>query len=151
LNVIIVRAKQNPFQLAFMIAAILGGLALLILRQRLGSTLAQELPTPITVILGAGLVAGAGTTLIGMWMQRVAGLLLERAGLLILTILFIVYAAFTVDFTGLKGLIIEVFFGSFAVASAFRALQIASDLRQTEQEIKAAVAQQGAQQEGGDR
>lgn len=144
---IIVRAKQNPFQLAFMIAAVLGGLALLVLRQRLGSTLAQQLPAVITVILGIGLVAGAGTTLAGMSTQRIIGLLLERAGLLILTILFAVYAAFTVDFVGIKGLITVVFFAAFTVASAYRAWQISSDIRGIESDIKQAVAEQ----EEGDR
>lgn len=136
---IIVRAKPSPFEVMFMAASILGGAALLILRKDLGSSLAETLPPSITVLLGAGLLLGGATTLIGLRLQVILGPLLERAGLALLALLFLVYSGFTLDFVGLHGLITAVFFLSFAAASCWRIGQITAALNETEHALREAT------------
>lgn len=133
------RDKPSPFEVMFMVAAFVGGLALLILRQRLGSSLAQALPPIITILLGVGLWLGGLITLIGTALQVVLGPLLERAGLALIALLLLVYSGFTVDFVGVRGLITAVFFVSFAGAAVWRIRQIGAELQHTEDTIREAV------------
>jgi hypothetical protein len=133
------RGKPSPFEVMFMVAALVGGLALLVLRQHLGSSLAQALPPIITILLGAGLWLGGLITLIGMSLHVVLGPLLERAGLALLALLLLAYSGFTIDFVGVRGLITSVFFVSFASAGLWRIRQIGTELHRLEVDIKEAV------------
>lgn len=119
----------------FMIASVLGGIALLLLRQGLGSSLAQRLPPVITVILGAGLLLAGALTLTGMAMQRVYGLLLERAGLVSMALLLFAYTGFVLAYFGARGLITEIFFVSIVGACIWRIRQIGRDIDATEAAI----------------
>lgn len=136
---IIVRAKSSPFEIMFMVAAVLGGAVLLILRKEVGSTLAKTLPSAITILLAVGLITGGLTTLIGVSLKVILGPLLERAGLGLLALLFLVYSAFTLNFVGLHGVITAVFFLSFAAASGWRIWQISGDLNDTEHVMREAT------------
>lgn len=131
-----IRATRSPFQFMFMIASVLGGAALLIVRQSLGSSLAQRLPPLITVILGAGLLLAGALTLVGMAMQRVYGLLLERAGLVSMAILLFAYTGFVIAYFGGRGLITEIFFMSIVGACAWRIRQIGGDVGSAESAIR---------------
>ncbi|HEX3778446.1 MAG TPA: hypothetical protein VHX38_02180 [Pseudonocardiaceae bacterium] len=131
-----VRAKPSPYEVMIMTAAVIGGAALLLLRQRLGTTLSTSLPAAITVILGTGLLIGGVLTLVGLALRTITGPLLERAGLTGLSILLVVYSGFTLDFVGLRGLITAVFFLALAGAGLWRVIQIRSDLREVERELR---------------
>lgn len=61
-----------------MIAAMLGGLVILVLRQRLGTASTTQLPVLITIIFGLGLVVGSSVVLIGLALRTLLGSLLER-------------------------------------------------------------------------
>lgn len=143
---IIVKQKPSPHEVMIMFVALLAGLALLILRSRLGSTLSQELPTVITVILGVGLVVSSIITIIGMYQKSLIAPLIERAGLMCQAILLLTYSGFTADFTGIKGLITILFMGGIAIADIWRIIQLGVEVKSTEN----AIHQEGIVQAGGE-
>lgn len=144
---IIVRKQPGPFQVMFLIAAMLGGVALVALGRHLGSTLSQQLPPWVTLILAFGLIGGSGLSLLGMFLQDSMGLFLERAGLIGLSLLFLAYVGAILYYIGPRSVITVVFFVAFAVASLWRTMQISGNLREIQAAIAEAAARQ-AQEEG---
>ena len=139
---IIVRPKPNPYQVMFMVAALLAGLALLVFRSHLGSSISQALPGYVTLVLGAGLVLGGLTTLIGMYAKILSAPWIERAGVVITALLLFVYSGFTLEYVGTRGLITVIFFLGFGVAGVWRAFQLGSETRSIEHGVADAIAEQ---------
>lgn len=130
---IIMRARPSPFEVMFMVAALLGGAAILLLRQHLGTGSATgQLPVVVTIIFGIGLMIGAGTVLVGLALRTLWGTLLERAGLSVLALLMLVYSALTLDAYGLRAAVSALFFVSLAAACAWRFSQIGGELHEVE-------------------
>lgn len=125
---IIVRARPSPFEVMFMVAAILGGAAILALRQRLGTPLATQLPLVINLLLGISLVLGGATVLTGLLSRTLFGELMQRAGLVVLALMMLVYSGFTLNLVGIRGSVTALFFVSFAAACVWRAWQIGREL-----------------------
>lgn len=136
---ITIKTRPGPFQVMFLAAAIIGGLALLILRSHLGSTLSQQLPDWVTVVLSAGMLAAGSVALFGTMKQSLVGLLAERVGITGLGALLLLYSAFTIYYTGLRGLVTVVFFVAITSACAWRAIQIGHSLAEIRQDIRTAT------------
>ena len=125
-----IRSRPGPYQVMFLVAAIVGGASLLVLRERLGSTLAVTLPSWVTIVLSSGLLITAGVALFGTIRQSIVGMLMERLGVAALGALLLVYSGFTLHYTGLRGLVTVIFFVAIAGASAWRAVQISHSLNE---------------------
>ena len=132
-----IKNRPGPFQVMFLAAAIIGGLALLVLRSHLGSTLSRQLPDWVTVLLSAGMVATGAVALFGTVRQSLVGLLAERVGLAGLGGLLLLYSAFTIYYTGLRGLVTVVFFVAITSACLWRAIQIGQSLAEIRQMARA--------------
>lgn len=132
---IIVRARSSPFEVMFMVAALLAGATILVIGKKLGTAANMQLPFFVTVIFGAGLMFGSGTVLLGLAMKTLWGTFLERAGLTALSMLMVVYAVLYFDYYGIRAIITALFFLSFAVASGWRFFQIGRELNDVEKNI----------------
>lgn len=134
---IIVRERPSPYEVMIMAVAVVGGLTLLVLRRHLGSTLSSSLPVPVTVTLGAGMFVGGVLSIAGLVIRTIQGSLIELAGQVGLAPLFLTYSGFSLYFTGLRGLITEMFFLFMALSAAWRAVQLRSVSTDAENEIHA--------------
>lgn len=139
---ITIRTNPGPFQVMFLIAAILGGVGLAVAGNHLGSTLARVLPGWVTWMLAAGLVSGSVVALIGMSVQRLVGLLAEQVGMAELAVLFLVYSGFTFEYVGPRGFVTVIFFLAFAAACTWRLVQIVRDVKKARQVIHEALEAQ---------
>lgn len=136
---LIEREPPNPYQVMFLVAAILGGGTLAALGDRLGSSLAQALPDWVTIVLALGMVAGGVISAVGMAIPRVVGMLIERVGVLETSVLFLSYAGFTLDYIGARGFITIIFFMAFAAAGGWRAWQLTRSIRRRRADIHEAA------------
>lgn len=126
----------------FLLGALIGGIGIGVAGSRLGSTLARALPPWVTLMLAAGLVTGSVVALIGMSLQRLVGLQMERVGMAELTVLFLVYSGFTLEYVGVRGFVTVVFFWAFAAACIWRSVQIVRSVREVRKAIHEALAAQ---------
>jgi len=130
----VIRPRAQVFEIMFMVAAVLGGVAILIAGPHLGTAVSRTIPPWLTMVLGGGLFLGGATVLVGLLTRHVVRQrLLERAGLAALGLLMFSYAGFTFYASGLRGLITAEFFLSFSLGCAWRIWQIGLELRDFEE------------------
>ena len=136
---IIVKSRPDPFEVMFLIASIIGGLGILISVPRLSSTSAlQSIPQWSTYMLAIGLIVGATTSISGFFTEKLWGILLERAGLVFLCILFIVYSGSIISFSGLRATTSLTFFLAFSVSCMWRIIHINRSLNEARESIEKA-------------
>lgn len=131
---IIIRNSPGPFEVMFMLAAIVGGLT--ILATSYMTAVGRTLPVWMVLYLGLGLVVGGAMSLYGILTKRAIGPLIERSGLLLLTILFITYTGLIIVAVGWRGMTSAVFFVAFAGAGMWRMWQITKAFRDADKELK---------------
>src|ERR1043166_8811964 len=105
---IILRSSPGPFEVMFMLAAIIGGFT--ILATSYMTAVGRTLPLWMVLYLGLGLIVGGAMSLYGIITKRAIGPLIERSGLLLLTILFVTYAGLVIVAVGWRGMTSVVFF-----------------------------------------
>jgi len=132
--VIILRSSPGPFEVMFMLAAIVGGFT--ILATSYMTVVGRTLPVWMVLYLGLGLITGGAMSLYGILTKRGSGPMLERSGLLLLVILFVTYSGLIFVAVGWRSATTEVFFLAFAAASEWRRRQIRKALREAAEEMK---------------
>lgn len=126
---ILIRSGRHPhevFLLGWCAAAGASGL----LTKQVSSGTISSLPAPWALVFYAAMVLGATISLIGIALRGLAGPLVERSGLLVLTGLFASYAVAVVAIAGIKGLFLAGLFAGLTAANMYRAYQITRDLKQ---------------------
>lgn len=131
---IILRSSPGPFEVMFMIAAILGGVTILATSH--ATAVGRTIPVWMVAYLGLGLIVGGAMSLYGIFTKRPAGPLIERAGLLLLSILFVTYTGLILTAIGFRGATSVVFFLAFSVAAIARMRQITKAFREAEAELR---------------
>lgn len=131
---IILRNSPGPFEVMFMIAAIIGGFT--ILATSYMTVVGRTLPVWLILYIGLGLIVGGSMSLYGILAKRGSGPMFERSGLLLLVILFITYTGLVFVAVGWRGATTGVFFLAFAGASEWRRRQIKKALREAAEEME---------------
>lgn len=119
---------RQPFQVALVALALLSGIAGLLVPGS-GSRTIQELLPVYAQYWSLGLVVSSTTVLIGLVLQPIMSLLVERAGLVMLAVLFLAYGGGVIFVGGLSRLTGGLIIIGFGVASAARVWQITRGLR----------------------
>lgn len=115
--------RRHPFEVAMLLAAAFVGLSRLL--EPTSGTLERELPTAMVLGWYAFLASGSLIALAGVWWKEpTAGLLIERAGLFLLTSSGLVYTITLVASGGWRAVAAASFVLGFAGASAVRAFDI---------------------------
>lgn len=133
---IILRSAPGPFEVMFMLAAIVGGCT--ILATSYMTAVGRTLPVWMVIYLGLGLIVGGSMSLYGILTKRATGPLIERSGLLLLVILFLTYTGLIFAAVGWRGMTTVVFFLAFAAASGWRMWQITKVFRAAAEVLKEA-------------
>lgn len=131
---IILRSSPGPFEVMFMLAAIVGGFT--IIATSYMTAVGRTLPLWMVLYLGLGLIVGGSMSLYGILTKRGAGPLIERSGLLLLVILFLTYTGLIFVAVGWRSTTTAVFFLAFAAAATWRIGQITKAFRQAAEEVK---------------
>lgn len=131
---VIIRSKPGPFEIMFCCAAFIGGVLILFSIGRT-SAASVHLPAWTFVMLGLGMMVGSATTLVGVIRNKVWAILFESAGLILLSMLFLVYDAIIVTYNGLKLSVSLEFFLLFSAAASWRVVQIYRELKSARKDI----------------
>lgn len=136
---IIVKSKPGPFEIPFLVASIIAGIAIFLNARKIVSTGTILVPQWTLYALAFGLIVGSSTALTGTFSEELWSLLLERAGLMLLGVLFVVYIVFTIDYSGIKALTSLDFFVMFSISCWWRVVQINRNLKIAKQMIQKGV------------
>ncbi|MFC3453990.1 hypothetical protein [Amycolatopsis speibonae] len=131
---IILRSTPGPFEVMFMLAAIVGGVTILFTSYM--TVVGRTIPVWMVLYIGIGLVVGGAMSLYGILTKRGVGPLIERAGLALLVILFVTYTGLIFMAVGVRGATSAVFFLAFAAASIARMHQINKAFREAAEELR---------------
>jgi len=123
-----IRTGRQGHELFVVIATALLGVAGTISPEAVAISAASVLPFPWAVVYWAAMIICSLITLRGIFDKRIDGLLTERAGLILLTVLFGVYAYTCLEYAGLGGLGSATLPMAFALANIYRCRQIGQDL-----------------------
>jgi hypothetical protein len=125
-----IRGGTHPHEVLLLIATCLLGAAGLVFYSVLATPVVRSLPYPFGHILYAGLVAGSGIAIWGVFWRSITGALVERVGLFSLSALALSYTAAIFAFAGWRGINFGGFMIAFSVANLIRAYQISQEIRE---------------------
>lgn len=132
---LLVRNGRDPFELLFLVAALLVGIAGLLFDAS-SPNLRSALPGSLLMWWQAGLISGALISLYGISYPPPVSLLIERTGLLLLAGLCGAYAV-AIIVNAAEGLATGLFVGfAFSGASLLRSIQITRDLKRVKVWVK---------------
>jgi hypothetical protein len=131
------REDPSPFETMMLFFCTLGGMALLVFGNLVSGALAQTLPTFFTYTLAGGLVLGGATGLTGQLLVRTLdGALIESAGLVLVSCLFVAYGTVAVSYAGLHAFFTVLFFGAMVAASVWRIIRIRRRIRRIQRAVE---------------
>lgn len=129
---IYLRRPASPYQVTMLFIAALGGLELIIRGRGVAYT-PDKLDWSL-YLLGGSLVLTSGVALLGVLMsvrgKRVAGLYVERAGLIAQVLLLSVYSAMILTRVGPMATVTVTFFSGFVVSGIWRVWLIRRQTRE---------------------
>jgi hypothetical protein len=127
-----VRSGRNPFEVLMLIACTATGAVGLLEPTSTSNVITSLLPAWEVVTWYSGLTLGSLVSLFGVFWGGVVSLVLERAGLVMLTCLMLAYSAAVITQVGVRGALPALFTGLFAIACAIRFVYITTDLKRME-------------------
>lgn len=123
---LVITSGRQPFEVMLLVACVLSGIAGLF---GAGSRTIEAVVTPPWALMFHGVLAAAATlTLAGIFLHLPLNLLIERAGLLIMSWLLLTYTAALYGLAARQVGVAGAVIGAFGVASVVRAWQISRDL-----------------------
>jgi hypothetical protein len=127
-----IRSGKHPHEVAMLLAGLLLGVAGAVFFDETATTTARALPYPFGHIMYAGLGLGCAIALTGVFWHGLTGALVERAGLVSVSIWSLIYGAVVAINSGVRAVGFGGFMLAFAVASLIRVKQIGVEARQME-------------------
>jgi hypothetical protein len=124
----VLSSGRNSFEVAILTACLLYGLVGLVIFDRVATTTIRLFPTPFGHLVLGALASGALVALVGVARGDVFGVLLERAGMLVLLGSGLAYGLWAIGSNGLRGFAFASFLFAVAAASAGRIWQIQRDI-----------------------
>lgn len=129
---LLVRSGRNPFEVLMLAACVAVGTVGLCQPSSTSSVITSLLPTWEVTTWYAGLAVGGVVSLLGVSLNGVTSLLVERVGLIMLTCLTLAYSTAVATQVGIRGTLPALFTGLFAIACAIRFVYITTDLKRME-------------------
>lgn len=126
----ILTARHSPFEIMVLVVSLLTGVINLFGFNTSPTLEAVTRTIPFYLpVWGVGLVVGAATALVSVFLTIPMSLILERIGLSLLATLFTTYAIAVVLGAGSRGIGTALLVGCFALGSVLRVLSINRDIR----------------------
>lgn len=120
--------RRHPFEVAMLCAAVVVGFSRALAPT--SGAIQRGLPLPVTVSWYSLLAVGGIICLVGIyWREKVTGLIVERAGLCLLTAGALAYSIVLVTVGGWSGVAAGAFILAFGIAAALRSIDIGRILR----------------------
>ncbi len=141
-----VRTNPGPFQWPIIVASVVIGVTLLVATRATKSTLLRLMPPWVLLVLGLGMAVGGVITLAGMSSQTLTGLDVERVGLSLLLLLWVLYGTLAWAYVGPAALLQEELLSAFAGSCGWRAWQVTKQVRATRALVLAAVLDSGVEE-----
>lgn len=132
MRALIVRTGNSPFEVWLLGAAVIAGVGGLV-NPGASRAVARVLPDWQLYTWYSGLIVTAGIALLGVVLRSLLGLLLERAGLVLLAALTVIYAIAIVAAGGEPLTLSAALAASLGCACLARAWQIGKDLKRGEE------------------
>ncbi len=129
---LLVRSGRNPFEVLMLVACVATGTVGLFEPSSTSNVITTLLPTWEVTTWYGGLAVGGLVGLVGVFLNGVLSLLVERVGLIMLTCLTLAYSTAVVTQVGIRGTLPALFTGLFAIACAIRFVYITTDLKRME-------------------
>jgi hypothetical protein len=95
---------------------------------RISNSVANEFPWPWAAIYWGCMAFSGMITLYGIFDRKIDGLLIERAGLMLLTAVYGLFVYAVIQYAGLSGFVGAGFPIAFAIGNLWRCWQIRTDL-----------------------
>lgn len=125
---IVIKSGRHPFEVMILAWCLLSGVNQTINYQRAASSVLHDLPDLFGYALYAGTVVGSAIALIGTFWPSLTGPLVERAGLWMLSGLWVSFGVLLAT-AGVRGLYFGGFLWGFAAAAIWRGVQIGRELK----------------------
>lgn len=122
------RTGRQPHEILVISATVLLGIVGVVLPQEISAAVADAFSAFWARAYWAGMVVFGAVTLFGIFRKRIEGLLIERAGLTVLAVLYGTYVYAALATAGLEALAGITLPTSFAIANLARCWQIRNDL-----------------------
>lgn len=136
----ILRSGRHPHEIALLVLSVVIGFTGLIFESdRLSPGISNAFPGLLQSYFYFGLVLGGAVALFGALRINITGLLLERAGLIFLSAVYLAYGISVLSNSGTRGLIPALFGIAMSVASIVRVVQIQRDVKQARKAISDAL------------
>ncbi|AHH98345.1 hypothetical protein [Kutzneria albida] len=126
---VIVRSGRNPFEVFLLSAAVLSGGAGLLAQASWSPAVANTLPDGLVPVWYGGLVLGGVVSVVGVLLNGLVSLLVERVGLTLLGGFAVLYVSVVLVEAGWRGTLPALFVGAFAMACVGRFVTIGRDLK----------------------
>jgi hypothetical protein len=125
---IVIRSGRHPIVVMVLAACVIGSVNNLVNFDRASSNLVRLLPTSFGYAFYALLAVGAAISLVGVFWRGLDGLLIERAGYLILAGQWVAFGALLTT-AGWRGVWFALLLLAFAGGAVWRIAQIRRDLK----------------------
>jgi hypothetical protein len=123
-----IRTGKHPHEIFVIVATVALGIVGVIVPEEISSAIASEFAWPWAVVYWACMVVFGATTLYGIFMHKIEGLLIERAGLVMVAVLYGIFIFAVASYAGWNGLVSMTLPAAFASANIARCCQIGTDL-----------------------
>lgn len=128
---IVIKSGRHPFEVMILAWCLVSGVNSIINYQQAASTVFGQFPDLFGYILYGGTVAGSTVTLVGTFWPSLAGPLIERAGLVMLAGLWVLFGGLLTT-VGERGLYWGGFLWGFAAAAIWRSVQIGREMKRVQ-------------------
>jgi hypothetical protein len=133
---ITVRSGRHPHEIALLVMSFVSGMVGLAVQPATSPALASTLSGPLLNYFYLGLIVSSGASFVGALMNSVTGLLMERAGLILIVFLYVAYGVSVVSNSGIRGTTGALFGFAIAVASVVRIVQIQRDVKKVREWLR---------------
>ncbi|MEV4604795.1 hypothetical protein AB0K15_46530 [Amycolatopsis sp. NPDC049253] len=127
---ITLRRSRSPFQVGVLLALFLLSAASALFFDAMATASARELGPGLGRLMYGGMAVAAGVALVGVWLDGVVGLLVERVGLISMGCWSTAAGLAVLANSGARGVQFGGYFLAVALMSAWRAWQIGKEARE---------------------
>ncbi|MBN6037485.1 hypothetical protein [Amycolatopsis sp. 195334CR] len=125
------RRSRSPFEVGVLLALGVLSIVSAVFFDQAATFTARQLPEPLGHIMYAGTAVAAGVALTGVWWRHdIAGLLIERIGLISLASWTLGYGLAVLAVSGARGIQFGGYMGAVAAMALVRAWQIGREARE---------------------
>lgn len=123
-----VRTGRHPHEIAILSASAIIGILGILFPENISNSVTHVLPWPWALIFWGVLASFAFVTLWGVFNSKIEGLLVERAGLIVVTIMYGIFIYCVLSYAGIGGAVSAILPGAYLVGNIARCIQIRRDL-----------------------